>query len=102
MSELEQRLSMSKRRFVRVFLASAAAYSVPLIASFSMGGLGVGRARAQSFFGPNQSLRDEPPGSGRGFLAANQAPGEPIQRFEDNFPFLGANQDRGRPPLLPD
>jgi hypothetical protein len=102
MSELEQRLSMSKRRFMRVFLASATAYSVPMIASFSMGGLGVGRARAQSFFGTNQSSRDEPPGSGRGFRAANQAPGEPAQRLEDNFPFVGANQDRRRPTLSTD
>jgi hypothetical protein len=88
-SELEQRLKMSKRRFMRVFLGSAAAYSVPLLASFSMEGLGVSKAHA---FG---SLS----GGFRSFFVSNV-----VELFEDNlrklrqkFDFFSSNQTLKEP-----
>jgi hypothetical protein len=77
-SALEQRLRMSKRSFVKLFLGSAAAYSVPLMASFSMEGLGIGKAQGQGY--------QFPPGL---FVAPNQAMGHfPAEKF----PFLAPNQ----------
>jgi hypothetical protein len=76
-SELEQLLQMTKRSFVRLFLGSAAAYSVPLMASFSMEGLGIGKAHGQSV----------PPGLL--FAGTNQG----ISNFPfERYPFLGPNQ----------
>lgn len=84
-SELEQRLRMSKRGFVKLFLGSAAAYSVPLMASFSMEGLGVGKAHGQSV--------------PRGLF---QAPNQLREHFpQEKFPFLAPNQSgRANPPGL--
>lgn len=83
-SALEQRLEMSKRSFVRLFLGSAAAYSVPLMASFSMEGLGIGKAHGQVpsglFQAPNQALGNFP---------------------SERFPFLAPNQSgNANPPGL--
>jgi hypothetical protein len=80
-SELEQRLQMSKRSFVRLFLGSAAAYSVPLMASFSMEGLAVGKAHGQS----------APPGQFL-FQGPNLAPSLRSNFPQEKFPFLAQNQ----------
>jgi hypothetical protein len=59
---LEERVSADKRQFLRMVLGSITAYSVPLMASFSMAGLrigGSGEALAQIFV-CNQ-LSEDPP-----------------------------------------
>jgi hypothetical protein len=88
-SELERRLVMSKRRFTRILLASAATYSVPLMASFSMEGLRIGTAEAGGF----------PPGI---FVANQVPPGPPFNK--DNLPPgppFASNQPPPGPPFLP-
>lgn len=52
---LEERVSADKRQFLKLVLGSMTAYSVPLMASFSMGGLRFGSARAQQ-----DTIRYEP------------------------------------------
>jgi hypothetical protein len=96
-SELEQRLTMTKRSFVRLFLGSAAAYSVPLMASFSMEGLGIGKAHAQT--APEFAPGVPPPG----FLANNQFPAMRvggIQRINDSN--ADNRSDRAKPMPFPD
>jgi hypothetical protein len=78
--EIVERVSESKRQLVKVLLGGMAAYSVPLMASFSMEGLRIGVAEA------GVGVPFEPPGlfsanqrpPGRPFQPGNQPPGQPF------------------------
>jgi len=79
--ELVERVSESKRQLVKVLLGGMAAYSVPLMASFSMEGLRIGAAKAGEPIVPFEppgllGANQQPPG--RPFQPGNQPPGQPF------------------------
>jgi hypothetical protein len=76
--ELVERVNESKRQLVKVLLGGMAAYSVPLMASFSMEGLRIGVAEAGVPFQPpgTSGSNQQPPGAP--FQQGNQPPGQPF------------------------
>ena len=78
--EVGERMSEDRRQLLKLILGSMAAYSTPLIASFSMEGLRIGSAEA-GFQPPGLSVANQLSGlfqSGRPFEAGNQPPGQPF------------------------
>ena len=77
--ELGERMSEDRRQLLKLILGSMAAYSTPLIASFSMEGLRIGSAEA-GFQPPGLSVANQSGQfpSGRPFEGNNQPPGQPF------------------------
>lgn len=92
--------SERRRALLKVLTASAGAYAMPMVASFSMSGLRIGEAAAQTGFCP-PGLVGTPPWDmpdGRPF-SGDQPSGRPFSGSFDvpGKPFVG-NQPRYCPP----
>jgi hypothetical protein len=72
-SELVERVDDKRRSLLKVVLGGMAAYTTPLMASFSMEGLRIGSAEAGEPFSSNQPG----PGPGFGQFVSNQVPPGP-------------------------